>query len=217
MASSELRLSLNSGVDIPTKSDLRARLSAARKTVSAEVRAREANALVETLLAASSQLFQPGDTVCAYVPVGSEPGSLAMLDALLAAGARVLLPVAITDSAASAGTLPGTPLPLQWADYEPGDLAAAGFGLLEPRGPRLPAETIAAATLLLVPALAVDQRGVRLGRGAGFYDRSLPLRDVNARVVAIVRDEELVDELPADVHDVAMTHALTPGRGLVAF
>jgi 5-formyltetrahydrofolate cyclo-ligase len=217
MASSQLRLSLNSGVDIPTKTSFRARLLAARRTVSAEVRAREADALIEALLAASNDLFRPGDTVCAYVPVGTEPGSLALLDALVAAGTRVLLPVAITDSATSAGALPGTPLPLQWADYEPGDLAAAGFGLLEPTGPRLAAETIAAAALLIVPALAVDQRGVRLGRGAGFYDRSLPLRDVNARMVAIVRDEELVAELPADEHDVAMTHALTPGRGLVAF
>lgn len=205
MASSERRLSLNRSVGIETKAGLRARLLAARRTVSAEVRAREAETYTSVLL----DVVNRGDTVCAYVPVGSEPGSLPMLDALVDAGARVLLPVAITED--------GTPLPLLWADYRPDDLAAADFGLLEPRGPRLPAETIAAATLLIVPALAVDQRGARLGRGAGFYDRSLPLRDVNARVVAIVRDEELVDELPADAHDVAMTHALTPGRGLVAF
>ena len=68
---------------------------------------------------------------------------------------------------------------------------------------------------VFVPALAVDRAGVRLGRGAGFYDRSLPLADPAARLVAVVRDDELVDELPAEPHDVRMTHALTPGRGLV--
>ena len=46
---------------------------------------------------------------------------------------------------------------------------------------------------MLVPALAVDRRGVRLGRGAGFYDRSLPLAAPAARLVAVVRDDELVD------------------------
>ena len=67
-----------------------------------------------------------------------------------------------------------------------------------------------------MPALAVDRAGVRLGRGAGFYDRSLPLADPAARLVAVVRDDELVDRLPAEPHDVRMTHALTPGRGFVA-
>jgi 5-formyltetrahydrofolate cyclo-ligase len=57
---------------------------------------------------------------------------------------------------------------------------------------------------------------VRLGRGAGFYDRSLPLAARTARLVAVVRDDELVDRLPAEPHDVRMTYALTPNGGLVA-
>ena len=86
----------------------------------------------------------------------------------------------------------------------------------EPAEPWLAADTIAAATVVLVPALAVDRAGVRLGRGAGFYDRSLPLAAPTARLVAVVRDDELVDRLPAEPHDVRMTHALTPNGGLVA-
>jgi 5-formyltetrahydrofolate cyclo-ligase len=69
---------------------------------------------------------------------------------------------------------------------------------------------------MLVPALAVDRRGVRLGRGRGFYDRSLVHRQVGAPLIAVVRDDEVVDELPVEPHDVAMTHALTPRRGLIA-
>ena len=65
--------------------------------------------------------------------------------------------------------------------------------------------------MILVPALAVDRSGVRLGRGGGYYDRSLPLRAPGARLIAVVRDDELVAELPGEPHDVRMTHALTPG------
>ena len=61
-----------------------------------------------------------------------------------------------------------TPLPLQWGEYRPGGLVAARFGLREPAEPWLPADAVAAATVVLVPALAVDRTGVRLGRGAGF-------------------------------------------------
>ena len=85
-----------------------------------------------------------------------------------------------------------------------------GLGCASPAEPWLPADAIATASGGLVPALAVDRDGVRLGRGAGFYDRSLPLADPTARLVAVVRDDELVDRLPAEPHDVRMTHALTP-------
>jgi 5-formyltetrahydrofolate cyclo-ligase len=129
-----------------------------------------------------------------------------MLDALVAAGARVLLPVARDDD--------GTPMPLTWGAYRSDALVEAPFGLREPAPPHEAPHAIASASLVLVPALAVDRRGVRLGRGAGYYDRSLLLTGPGARLCAIVRDEEFVEELPGEAHDVAMTHVLTPGRGL---
>lgn len=110
----------------------------------------------------------------------------------------------------------GNPLPLQWGKYRPGTLVAAEFGLREPPPPWLPAETIGEADVILVPALAVDRSGARLGRGAGFYDRTLHHAAATAQVIAVVRDDELLDEIPAEPHDVAMTHVLTPKRGIVA-
>jgi 5-formyltetrahydrofolate cyclo-ligase len=187
------------------KTALRERLLAARRRVADDVRADEARSLTEHLDAAVSS----GSTVCAYVPVGSEPGSIEMLDLLLRRTARVLLPVARTSADDS-------PVALQWGEYRPGHLVAARFGLLEPAEPWLPATTLAQASMVLVPALAVDRAGVRLGRGRGFYDRTLVHRDRRARLIAVIRDEELLDELPQEPHDVPMTHALTPGRGLIA-
>jgi 5-formyltetrahydrofolate cyclo-ligase len=188
----------------PTKIELRAQVLLARRTLAPQLHDSEADALCGHL----PSLIAGGETVCAYVPVGFEPGSAEMIDSLLRRGVRVLLPVARHDDA-------GMPLPLQWGEYHPGRLVQAQFGLREPAEPRLAAESIAAATVVLVPALAVDRAGVRLGRGAGFYDRSLPLADPTARLVAVVRDGELVDRLPAEPHDVRMTHALTPIGGLI--
>ena len=188
-----------------TKAGLRDAILRARRAVPKQLREAEADALRAHL----SGLVSGAQTVCAYVPVGSEPGSIELLDSLLGMGVRVLVPVARTDAA-------GVPLPLQWGEYRRGGLVEASFRLREPPQPWLPADALAAAAVVLVPALAVDRTGVRLGRGAGFYDRSLSLADPAARLVAVVRDDELVDRLPAEPHDVRMTHALTPGRGLVA-
>ena len=189
----------------PTKTELRAEILLARRALPPQLHDAEAHALCGHLPA----FIASGETVCAYVPIGSEPGSAALIDSLLRRGVRVLLPVARHDRA-------GLPTPLQWGEYRPGGLVQARFGLREPAAPWLPADAISAATVVLVPALAVDRTGVRLGRGAGFYDRSLTLAAPTARRVAVVRDDELVDLLPAEPHDVRMTHALTPIGGLVA-
>ncbi len=186
------------------KAELRAAVLAARRAVPAHEHDADAHALVGHV----TTLISVEETVCAYVPVGSEPGSLELVASLHRRGVRVLLPVARHDTA-------GLPQPLKWGEYVPGELVEGRFGLREPKGPLLSAESVAIATTLLIPALAVDGSGVRLGRGAGFYDRSLRLVSRSARLVAVVRDDELMDRLPTEPHDVSMTHALTPHRGVV--
>ena len=128
------------------------------------------------------------------------------LDALVTAGCEVLLPV-VPDAG-----------PLDWTAYAgPDALAPARFGLLEPIGPRLGTGAVRSAATVLVPALAVDRRGTRLGRGAGHYDRTLVLADPAAELIAVVRDSELVDTLPREPHDVPMTAALSPAAGFTSF
>jgi len=190
-------------MNVPTKAEWRTRVLRERRAVAPETKQAEAESLV-AFVTSVTPAPDVGFTVCAYVPVGTEPGSTAMLDALRDAGRRVLLPVT------------GAPGPLEWAEFTgQDDLVPAGYGLREPRGPVLPSTEVGAASVVLVPALAVDEQGVRLGRGAGFYDRTLGMARPDAMLVAVVRDSELVPRLPGDPHDVAMTHALTPGRGLV--
>jgi 5-formyltetrahydrofolate cyclo-ligase len=187
-----------SGAGEREKQVWRAELLARRAAVPAAVRATEAATLAATVV----QLIDGSphvDWMAAYVPVRGEPGSTAMLDALRGSGVRVLLP------------LTGAPGPLDWAEYTGADsLRQARYGLLEPAGARLSPAAVARARVILVPALAVDRRGVRLGRGAGYYDRTLAAARADARLVAVVRAEELVDRLPEEPHDRRMGWALTP-------
>lgn len=193
------------GVLAGTKAQLRQTLLTARRALADAVRSSEAQALCGHL----PEVVTAAETACAYVPVGAEPGSPAIVDRLNEVCARVLLPVTRCGP-------DGEPLALLWGEYVPGALVAGRFGLLEPGPPWLASTAVAEADVVLVPALAVDRHGVRLGRGGGFYDRSLPLCRPGTRLVAVVRDAEVVDELPSEAHDVRMTHALTPGHGLIS-
>ncbi|RBM16902.1 5-formyltetrahydrofolate cyclo-ligase [Streptomyces sp. PT12] len=147
-----------------------------------------------------------GGTVAAYVSVGSEPGTLALLNVLRERGVRVLLPVLLADD------------DLDWAEYEgAGRLVEAEHAgrirLLQPSGRRLGPGAVTGAAVVLLPGLAVDRRGVRMGRGGGSYDRALArLADADARpaLVAVVYGHEVVDELPHEPHDRPVHAALTP-------
>jgi 5-formyltetrahydrofolate cyclo-ligase len=100
---------------------------------------------------------------------------------------------------------------LDWARYD-GSLAPGGalLGVAEPNGPRLGPDAIAGVDLVLVPAVAVSLTGVRVGRGGGSYDRALARVSPGTRVVALLYDDELRAELPADAHDRPVTAVLTP-------
>ncbi|SDD30975.1 5-formyltetrahydrofolate cyclo-ligase [Actinokineospora iranica] len=187
-----------------TKDQWRRALLTERRRVPANVRFAEAMQL--TALLTNGRVVRRGQTLCAYVPIGSEPGSVQMLDEVADHGVRILLPIVT-------GRGPG---PLDWAWYDgPEHLRPGPFGLRQPIGERLGETALRIADVVLVPALAVDRSGTRLGRGAGYYDRSLSIAAPDTPLVAVVRDPELFDVLPSEPHDVAVTGVLTPGRGLL--
>jgi 5-formyltetrahydrofolate cyclo-ligase len=86
-------------------------------------------------------------------------------------------------------------------------------GLREPAGPLLGRTALSSCDVVLVPALLVATDGARLGKGAGCYDRALPR--ATGLTVALVDDEELVEALPSEPHDVLVGAVATPGRGLL--
>ena len=156
-----------------------------------------ARAIAEHVLAAPE--VRRAATVTAYVSVGTEPGTTALIDALVALGKRVVLPVVLPD------------LDLDWAAYEgPTSLAPARLGLLEPVGRRLGPDSVGPADLLLIPGLAVSPTGDRMGRGGGCYDRALARVPVGTPVWVLLYDDERGVDVPVESHDRPVTGAVTP-------
>ena len=87
-------------------------------------------------------------------------------------------------------------------------------GLLEPGEPPRGVGAIARADAVLVPALAVDRAGNRLGRGGGSYDRALARVGPLIPLIALVYDGELVEHVPAEAHDVPVRAAVSPRAGI---
>ena len=82
--------------------------------------------------------------------------------------------------------------------------------MLEPSGPRLGPEAVASAGLVLVPALAVDRSGMRLGQGGGSYDRALARVPAGVPLAVLLYDGELVDDVPSEPHDRPVTLVVLP-------
>jgi 5-formyltetrahydrofolate cyclo-ligase len=190
-----------------TKFALRNRIVTARQSLTEQIR-RSAAASIQTHLHSlvhPAPSLPPPVTVAAYVPVGREPGGPDLPEVLAAAmplDGRLLLPVLLDDG------------DLDWARYEgPLSLRAGPRGLREPAGHRLGVDAIGEAALVIVPALAVDRGGMRLGRGGGSYDRALARTD-DALTVALLHDGELIDSVPTEKHDRPVRAAITPRGGV---
>jgi 5-formyltetrahydrofolate cyclo-ligase len=183
------------------KTALRDQVLAERKRRPLEAAAAFSADVVDVALA--WQPVRSAATVAAYVSVGSEPGTGLLLDALLAAGKRVVLPVLRPDN------------DLDWAAYTgPDGIMKAVRGLYEPTGARLGVDGIRAADLVLVPGLAVSPAGDRLGRGGGSYDRALARVPAGTPVAVVLYDDEVGLDVPTDPHDVPVGFALTSSRVL---
>lgn len=172
----------------PRKAELRARLLARRRSLPEPVR--QAAALRIQAEVAALARGHPG-TVAGYRPYRTEPGGpdLPEVLAALLGRDRLLLPLLRDDR------------DLDWVTLD---------------GPPLGMSAIGSAALVVVPAVAVDRHGIRLGRGGGSYDRALARVERGIEVVALLHDGELVGEpLPAEPHDRPVTAAITPAGGLV--
>ena len=182
------------------KRALRRRVLDTRRDLDAKALAASARKLREVLLA-TPEIAGAG-RVAAYVSVGREPGTGPLIEALSARGVDVLLPLLQADG------------DLDWAVYEgPAALVRVARGLLEPSGDPLGVGAVTSADVVLVPGLAVDRRGMRLGRGGGSYDRVLARVAGRAFSCVLLHDGEVLDiPVPRDPHDVPVTAAATPSR-----
>lgn len=174
------------------KRALRARLLAVRAGLSPAER--QSAALAVTARAVALPEVSSARVVAAYYGTGTELPTEPLLAALRARGARVLLPLLLADGG------------LAWGTYD-GPLVSGRRGLREPA---VADAALDEAGVVIVPGVAYDAAGRRLGRGGGSYDRALA--SVTVPVVALALDSEVVDEVPVEPHDRRVDVVVTPTR-----
>lgn len=131
-----------------------------------------------------------GQVVAAYVSFGTEPSTIDLIALLQARGLKLIVPAVLDDRQ------------LDWVCASDGSL----LGITE----------IRTAAFVIAPALGCDQRGTRLGRGGGSYDRALSHVGAFTHVCALVYEDEIVDDLPCEPHDRRVSMAATPS-GIARF
>lgn len=170
------------------KASLRPELLASRRAIAASRdRGADDAALAGLVLVLVSDLgITAGGTVAAYEAMRTEPPTEATIDALAADGIRVIVPITLPDN------------DLDWCDAKD-----------ERRMPAGP-DAVSSAGLVLVPGLAADPTGTRLGRGGGSYDRALARRGAGSRVLVVLHPGETHESpLPRDEHDLPVDGVLT--------
>ena len=167
-------------------------------------RARIAESLAAQLAALPQ--FAAARSVLATMAIGSEWSTRALLDRAVAAGKTVVLPRL-------------TPPPRRLALHAVNDLdrqlIPGVWQIPEPDPARCPAVTLADVDFAVVPALAADRAGYRLGYGAGYFDKLLAGRGARPFCVTALPAGFVVDHLPHEPHDVAVDLVIDE-RGAVA-
>ena len=181
------------------KDDLRRTLLAARRRRSdAELHAVGAALAAH---AAGDPALGGARHLAAYLAMRGEPPTDALISDRLTVGATVLVPLTRDDGG------------LDWVVHDPATpFRRSAIGVPEPVGQPSTVDGLAATELVLVPALAVDHHGRRLGRGAGYYDRALAAFTAGGRrptTCAVVFSDELLPEVPTEPHDVPVDLVLT--------
>lgn len=195
-----------------SKAELRRRLVAARAERPVTARLADDRARTGHVLAALRDV-EPS-VVAIYLSTSPhsarpEPGTVELATALWTLGHRILCPVL-------SPTPDGPRHDPSWAWFEgPRKLVPGLWGIPEPTAEPRGADALAQADLVICSCLAATRRGVRLGVGGGWYDRALQHRREGVETWALLADDEVLDALPREPHDVLVDRLVTPS-GILA-
>jgi 5-formyltetrahydrofolate cyclo-ligase len=183
---------------IDDKRILRGTMLAWRGGLSEEERRAAAMGLVE--MWRYEQPIETPAVVAGFWPMAEELDIRPLLMELANQGCQLALPVVVAKKQ-----------PLVFRAWRPGDpLEAGAFGTLQPSAKRAVVEP----DTLIVPLLAVDEEGWRLGYGGGFYDRTIDALRARKRIttVGVGFNEQIVPEVPHDLNDQRLDWLLTDKR-----
>ena len=143
-----------------------------------------------------SASWQEAGTLLLYYPLSDEVDVRPLIKEAFESGKRVLLPVVKGEG-------------LELYLYEGEDsLRKGAFGIMEPTGEPFAEENYSEIQLALIPGMAFDRAGHRLGRGKGYYDRLLP-KLKEAKLTGICFPFQLLDDVPAEPHDISVQVVIT--------
>jgi 5-formyltetrahydrofolate cyclo-ligase len=137
-------------------------------------------------------------TISAYLSMPDEPPTRSFVRWAHEQGVRVLLPISREDGL------------LDWAPYDGQEEEEDALGLPAPTTELLGPIAINDADLILIPAASVDRTGMRMGWGRGYFDKTLGSMEGCPPVYAVIFDEELVDSVPQERHDMPVDGVVTP-------
>jgi len=183
------------------KRALRADLRERRRIRTASERQHADAALTQNLIALTTSLGSR--SLAAYLSTPNEPGTRDFVAWACEHGIRVLLPVSRIDGL------------LDWAPYDGGSEESDALGMPVPTSELLGPIAINEVDLIIVPAASVDRRGMRMGWGQGYFDKTLGSMESCPPVYAVIFDHEFVDTLPSERHDQRVNGVVTPA-GIVA-
>lgn len=150
-------------------------------------------AVVARLLANAK--LKAAHTILLYYSLDDEVDTHTLVDALLVSGKRVILP-RVTGANSMELRLYGGPM----------SLVCGAYGIMEPTGQLF--TNYDDIDLAVIPGMAFDLRGNRLGRGKGYYDRLMPKLH-NAWKVGLAFNFQIVDNVPVDEHDIKMDEIIS--------
>jgi len=184
------------------KRALRAELRERRRIRTTTERERASAAITQHLVQLACDL--DAGFIAAYLSTPDEPETRGFLRWADERGIRILLPVSREDGL------------LDWAPYDGADEEQDILGMPTPTSELLGPIAINGVDLILVPAACVARDGMRLGWGRGYFDKTLGSMEGCPPVYAVIFDDELVDEVPTERHDMPVDGVVTPS-GLVSF
>lgn len=197
-------LTLEEGLRVQMKAELRTRMRGLRRAATREASAERSLRICAALRADPS--FAGASRVALFWPISeNKEVDLTPLDGeLRARGAHVAYPAIDPETGA---------MRFVFVDDPEQELEERGLGFREPAAD---APDAGALDLIVVPALAVDPSGHRIGYGAGYYDRTLPRYAPPARTVAVAYDYQLLIEIPHSDRDVPVDAVITDARAFAA-
>lgn len=185
-------------MNTPLKIELRAQVRETLKKISASERAAASLEICKRL--EQQELWRKAHSILFYAPLSDEPDIWRLLVDSLAADKTVLLPRFERER--------GHYVACQIKDATR-DIATGQFGVREPAASCVTI-TLKSLDLILVPGIAFDLDGHRLGRGKGFYDRLLAV--LEGPTCGVAFDQQIVPRIPVEPHDVHLNCILTPTR-----